>query len=462
MIAKSSLPKPPMNKISRVLVGNRGEIAVRIIKACKELGISTVLAASEADRESLPATMADKVVCIGPPLSKDSYLRPEYLVVAARGTSCDAIHPGYGFLSERAELVELCEKSGIIFIGPTSKNIRDMGDKLAAREMARKSGVPTIPGSHKVETVKEAVEVSKQLGFPLILKAAAGGGGRGMAIIETVSQLEQVFASLALEVYSAFGDASLFLERYFSNSRHVEVQILGDRFGNAIHLFERDCSIQRRHQKVIEEAPCPILTDEQRKGICKAALDLAVAIGYVSCGTVEFLVDQNSRQFFFLEMNTRIQVEHPITEEVTGIDLVKEQIKVADGQPLGLSQSSITLKGHAIECRINAESPERNFAPCPGIVKTWNPPVRKGVRLETHCYPGYLIPPFYDSLIAKLIVKEKGRREAVLAMQSALQDFQVEGIQTTLPFLRAVTTHSDFTESNVSTNWLEKVFMKQF
>ena len=451
-----------MDKISRVLIGNRGEIAVRIIKACKQLGISTVLASSEADKESMPAKLADQVVCIGPPLAKDSYLRPEYLVMAAKGTSCDAIHPGYGFLSERVELADLCEKSGVIFIGPSSKNIREMGDKLAAREIAKKSGVPTIPGSHKVETLKEAVEVARELGFPVILKAAAGGGGRGMSIIETVGQLEQVFASLALEVLSAFGDGSLFLERYFSNSRHVEVQILGDRFGNAVHLFERDCSIQRRHQKVIEEAPCCILTEEQRKGICNAALELAKGIGYVSCGTVEFLVDQDSRQFFFLEMNTRIQVEHPITEEVTGIDLVKEQINVADGRPLALSQAGITLKGHAIECRINAESPDRNFAPCPGLLKTWDPPAGSGIRLESHCYPGYLIPPFYDSLIAKLIVREEGRKEAVLAMQSALRNFQVEGVQTTLPFLRAVTAHPDFTESKVSTNWLEKVFMQQF
>jgi acetyl-CoA carboxylase biotin carboxylase subunit len=300
------------------------------------------------------------------------------------------------------------------------------------------------------------------LGFPVILKAAAGGGGRGMAIIDSANQLEQVFDSLSLEVYSAFGDASLFLERYFPNSRHVEVQILGDHFNNAIHLFERDCSVQRRHQKVIEEAPCPILTDQQRENICKAALDLAVAIGYVSCGTVEFLVDQNTQDFYFLEMNTRIQVEHPITEEITGVDIIKEQIRIADDQPLGLSQTGVTIKGHAIECRINAESSYDNFAPCPGMIKMWNPPQGSGVRLETHCYPGYLIPPFYDSLIAKLIVKGENRRTAILGMQAALQTFQIEGIQTTLPFLRAATKHPDFIRSNLSTNWLEKIFMPQF
>jgi acetyl-CoA carboxylase biotin carboxylase subunit len=283
-----------------------------------------------------------------------------------------------------------------------------------------------------------------------------------MAIIETVSQLEQVFASLSLEVYSAFGDASLFLESYFPNARHVEVQILGDHFGNAIHLFERDCSIQRRHQKVIEEAPCPILTDQQRESICKAALDLAVAIGYVSCGTVEFLVDRNTQKFYFLEMNTRIQVEHPITEEITGVDLVREQIKIADDQPLRLSQTEVTLEGHAIECRINAESSYDNFAPCPGVVRTWTPPQGSGIRVETHCYPGYTIPPFYDSLIAKLIVKGEDRRRAILGMQSALQNFHIEGVKTTLPFLRAVTKHPDFIRSNLSTNWLEKIFMHQF
>jgi acetyl-CoA carboxylase biotin carboxylase subunit len=413
-----------MNKISRILIANRGEIAVRIIKACKELGIFTVLAASESDKDSLPAKLADKVICIGPPLPKDSYLKPEFLVTAARGTFCDALHPGYGFLSERAELAEYCEKSGIIFIGPSSQNIKDMGDKLAARELARKCGIPTIPGSQKVENVKEAIEISGQLGFPVILKAAAGGGGRGMAIIDSANQLEQVFDSLSLEVYSAFGDASLFLERYFPNSRHVEVQILGDHFNNAIHLFERDCSVQRRHQKVIEEAPCPILNDQQRENICKAALDLAVAIGYVSCGTVEFLVDQNTQDFYFLEMNTRIQVEHPITEEITGVDIIKEQIRIADDQPLGLSQTGVTIKGHAIECRINAESSYDNFAPCPGMIKMWNPPQGSGVRLETHCYPGYLIPPFYDSLIAKLIVKGENRRTAILVCKRRCKPFK--------------------------------------
>ncbi len=421
-----------------------------------------MLAASEADKDSLPARLADKVICIGPPPSKDSYLKPETLITAARGTSCEALHPGYGFLSERAELAELCEKSKIIFIGPSSKNIRDMGNKLAARELARKSGVPMIPGSTKVENVHEAEEISRQLGFPLIFKAAAGGGGRGMAIIETESQLEEVFASLSLEVYSAFGDASLFLERYFANSRHVEVQILGDKFGNAIHLFERDCSIQRRHQKVIEEAPCPVFTKQHRANICKAASDIALNIGYQSCGTVEFLFDQNTQEFYFLEMNTRIQVEHPITEEITGVDLVKEQIKVADGQRLGLTQGEIALKGHAIECRINAESADRNFAPYPGQITTWSPPSGNGIRLETHCYPGYVIPPFYDSLIAKLIVKKKNRDEVVTAMQSALQNFQIEGIQTTIPFLKAVIAHTDYIDSKVSTNWLEKVFMQQF
>jgi acetyl-CoA carboxylase biotin carboxylase subunit len=421
-----------------------------------------VLAVSEADKSSLPARLADRVVCIGPSLAKDSYLRPEYLLAAARGTSCDAIHPGYGFLSERTELAEYCENSGIIFIGPSSKNIEDMGNKLAARKLAAKSRVPTIPGSQKVDNVNEAIEIGAQLGFPLILKAAAGGGGGGMAIVEAANQIEQVFASLSLEVYSAFGDASLYLEKYFPNARHVEVQILGDHFGNAIHLFERDCSIQRRHQKLVEEAPCPILTDQLRESMCKAAVDLALSIGYVSCGTVEFLLDPNTQEFYFLEMNTRIQVEHSITEEITGVDLVAEQIRVADGQPLQLAQADVRLEGHAIECRINAESAYDNFAPCPGTVKTWAPPQGDGIRLETHCYPGYVIPPFYDSLIAKLIVKEADRAKAIRSMQSALENFQIEGIESTLPFLRALIKHPDFTATNLSTNWVEKVFMHQF
>lgn len=451
-----------MNKISRVLVANRGEIAVRIIRACKELGIYTVLAASEADQDSLAAKMADRVLCIGPPLAKDSYLRPQSLVTAARATSCDAIHPGYGFLSERSEFAQYCEEWGVIFIGPSSKNIKDMGDKLAARELAAKSSAPTIPGSYKVENVGAAIRTSEELGFPVILKAAAGGGGRGMSIVETAKQLEDVFDALSLEVYSAFGDPTLFVEKYFPNSRHVEVQILADHFGNAIHLYERDCSVQRRHQKVIEEAPCPVLTSEERESICKAALDLVVTIGYVSCGTVEFLLDQNTRKFYFLEMNTRIQVEHPVTEEVTGIDLVKEQIKIADGQHLGISQKEVIQTGHAIECRINAESAFRNFAPYPGEIRTWVVPKGNGIRLETHCYEGYVIPPFYDSLIAKLIVKGKDRESALLGMRSALKQFKVEGIETTVPFLEAVTGHPDFIESNISTNWLERILMPKF
>lgn len=451
-----------MNSISRILIANRGEIAARIIRACRDMGISTVLSVSQADKESLPAKLADRTICIGPAPPKDSYLKVEYLITAAKGTHCDAIHPGYGFLSERPELVEACEENDLIFVGPSSENIRKMGNKLTAREIAKKCGLPTIPGSQRVERLKDAIEATEEMGLPVIIKAAAGGGGRGMAIIETMGQLESVFDSLSFEVHSAFGDGSLFLERYFPNARHVEVQVIGDRFGRVIHLFERDCTVQRRHQKLVEETPCPVLSAEQRENISRAAVELAMSIGYESCGTVEFIFDQDTKNFYFLEMNTRLQVEHPVTEEITGVDIVKEQIRIADDQPIGYSQEDIHIDGHAIECRINAESCYKDFAPCPGLIERWRPPEGKGIRLETHCFSKYKIPPFYDSLVGKLIVKSNSRNEAIILMQSALKDFVLQGINSTIPFHTSLFQHPDFLNANINTTWLEKIFMPQF
>jgi acetyl-CoA carboxylase biotin carboxylase subunit len=425
------------------------------------MGIFSVLSVSQPDKESLPAKLADRAICIGPPLPKDSYLKIEYLITAAKGTGCDAIHPGYGFLSERQELVDACKKNDLIFVGPSSENIRQMGNKLIAREIARQCGLPTIPGSPRVERLKDAIEATGAMGLPVMIKAAAGGGGRGMAIIETMGQLQSVFDSLSFEVYSAFGDGSLFLERYFPNARHVEVQIIGDRFGRVIHLFERDCSVQRRHQKVVEETPCPILSAGQREDITKAAVELAKSIGYESCGTVEFILDQDTGRFYFLEMNTRLQVEHPITEEITGVDIVKEQIRIADGLPLEYSQDDIRMDGHAIECRINAESCDRDFAPCPGLIETWRPPQGEGIRLETHCFSNYTVPPFYDSLLGKLVVKAKNREQAIILMQSALKDFVVQGINSNIPFHISLFQHPDFLGANINTTWLEKFFMPQ-
>ncbi len=444
-----------MNNISRVLIANRGEIATRIIRACKGLGIESVAAASEADRESLPAKMADRSVCIGPSRPLDSYLRIDTLITACLGTGSDAIHPGYGFLAEQPELVEACEKYDIRFIGPTADNIRQMGNKLWARKAVEDCGVPTIPGSEKVENFKYAIVIAEKIGFPVLLKAAAGGGGRGMRIVNTPEDLKADFDMLSAEVQSAFGDGTLYIEHYIPNARHIEVQILGDHFGNVIHLCERDCSVQRRYQKMIEEAPSPVVSDELRKELCRAAVTIAQSIKYENAGTIEFILDQDQGQFYFLEMNTRIQVEHPVTEQITGVDLVREQIRIADLQPIQYSQQDVRIKGHAIECRINAESPYSGFSPSSGRIENWVLPQDPGIRIDTHCYPGYLIPPYYDSLIAKLITTGADRGQATERMQFALNKFIVSGVETNIPFHQLLLKHPDFNNGKINTRWLE-------
>jgi acetyl-CoA carboxylase biotin carboxylase subunit len=444
-------------KISRVLVANRGEIAVRIITACRDLGISPVLAASEADRESLPARMADRVVCIGPARPGESYLKVEAIIAAALGTGCDAVHPGYGFLAEEPELAEACARYGIRFIGPSPENIRQMGNKLVAREVVSGYGVPVVPGSRKVHTLQEAAAAAAEIGYPALMKAAAGGGGRGIKIVMEGRELPRAFQTAAAEARGAFGDDTLYIERYIPNARHIEVQVLGDRFGNAIHLGERDCSLQRRHQKIVEEAPAYSIPEDFADEIRQAAVTIARKMRYENAGTVEFILDQDTGDCFFLEMNTRIQVEHPVTEAITGIDLVKEQILVTDGEPLSLAQSQLQFSGHAIECRITAESAKDGFRPCPGRITEWRPPHGDGIRVDTHCYAGYSVPPHYDSLLAKLIIRGKDRSEAVERAQQALKCFSVSGIDTTIPFLRSLVCHRDYIEGMVNTRWVEEM-----
>jgi acetyl-CoA carboxylase biotin carboxylase subunit len=440
-----------MEALSRVLVANRGEIAVRIIHACQQLGIETVLAASEADLGSLASRMADRTVCIGPAASARSYLDIGALITAALGTGCDALHPGYGFLAESEALATACAADGIVFVGPTPAQIHGMGNKLAARALARKAGVPVLPGSEKVGDAASAGQVAAKIGYPVLLKAAAGGGGRGMKIVERAADMPQMFAAASGEARSAFGDDTLYLERYIANARHVEVQLLGDSHGTLVHVGERDCSLQRRHQKVVEESPAPALALRVRDAIRSAALVLGNAIGYCNAGTVEFIVDGDSGEFFFLEMNTRIQVEHPVSEMVSGIDLVQEQLRVAAGERLRFDQSGVVIRGHAIECRINAEVPTEGFRPSPGLITGWVVPQGPNIRLDTHCHAGYRVPMHYDSMIAKLIVYGIDRAEAIARMRRALDRFSIEGIGTTLPFLRHAIRHPDFEDGRVNT-----------
>ncbi len=442
--------------ISRVLIANRGEIALRVIKACQALGIESVVAVSEADRNSLPSRLADRSVCIGPARSSDSYLKVEAIITAALGTRSDAVHPGYGFLAEKPELAEACEKHQLRFIGPRAENIRQMGSKLLARAAASEYGIPIGSGSGKVQSFEAAARMAEQVGFPLLLKAAAGGGGKGIKIVTEGKGLREAFETAAAEARAAFGDPTLYIERYISNARHIEVQVLGDRFGNVIHLGERDCSLQRRYQKVIEEAPAYSVSPSLREKIHEAAVTLVKNVRYENAGTVEFILDQDRGEFYFLEMNTRIQVEHPVTEMVTGTDLVQEQILIADGQPLRLSQSSIRVSGHAIECRINAEAPARGFQPSPGKIVEWMPPQGAGIRIDSHCFPGYVVPPYYDSLLAKTIVRGADRSEAIDRMRIALRDFSIKGVDTTIPFLSFLLKQTEYIEGKVNTRWLEK------
>jgi acetyl-CoA carboxylase biotin carboxylase subunit len=441
---------------TKVLIANRGEIALRVIRACRELGIATVAVYSEADRESLHVRFADDDVCIGPAPGRQSYLNIPRIIAAAEITGADAIHPGYGFLAENAEFAEICKASNITFIGPTADQIRAMGDKASARRLAKEAGVPTVPGSEGIlSDVEEAATVADGIGFPVIIKATAGGGGKGMRIAHTPEQFAQLFSLAQNEALAAFGNGDVYVEKYLERPRHVEIQVLGDTQGRVVHLGERDCSVQRRHQKLIEESPSPALTQDLRTRMGDAAIALASAIGYVGAGTLEFLLDTDGR-FYFMEMNTRIQVEHPVTEMVTGFDIVKEQIHVAAGDPLGLPAELNGLRGHAIECRVNAEDPARNFQPCPGLITAYHPPGGPGVRVDTHVYAGYTVPPHYDSLLAKVIVHGRDRTEALARMGQALDSFILEGVTTTIPFLARVIRHPAFVAGDVDTRFLER------
>ena len=451
-----------MPQLKRVLIANRGEIAVRVIRACQSLDIETVLATSVADRDTLGTRMATRAVCIGPASSAQSYLRADLIAQAALGTGCDGIHPGYGFLSEKYELAKLCEENNLIFVGPTSDSLRKVGDKLIARNMAAEAGVPIVPGSELVRSAQHAAETAQNIGYPVMLKAAAGGGGRGVFVAADADEIHASFERASTEARAAFGDGSLYLERYISNARHIEVQVLGDSHGNAVHLGERDCSIQRRYQKVIEEGPASILTPAIRVHLHDAALRLVKHLNYVNAGTVEFLYDANREEFFFIEMNARVQVEHPVSELITGVDIVQQQLRIAAGERLAFSQDQIRINGHAIECRINAESPRDNFMPRPGRITRWESPQGEGIRLDSHCYAGYLVPPFYDSMIGKLLAFGTDRATAIARMRNALDDFYVDGITTNIDFHKAVLTHPDYLAGKVNTKWLENVFLPEF
>jgi acetyl-CoA carboxylase biotin carboxylase subunit len=439
----------------KVLVANRGEIALRVIRACKELDIETVAIYSEADRESLHVRFADDDVCIGPAPARESYLRIARIIAAAEITGADAIHPGYGFLAENAEFAETCTASNITFIGPTAQQIRVMGDKAAARKTMQEVGVPIVPGTPgPVADVDEALALAKDIGFPVIIKAAAGGGGKGMRVAKSAEEFSRSFSMARSEAMSAFGNDDVYVEKYLSRPRHIEFQVMGDQHGNVLHLGERDCSIQRRHQKLIEEAPSPAVTPDLRERMGSDAVKGAKAIDYVGAGTIEMLLDEDG-SYYFMEMNTRIQVEHPVTEMLTGIDLVKEQIRVAAGEELSFKELP-PLRGHVIECRINAEDPSRSFQPSPGRIDVYHPPGGPGVRLDTHVYAGYTVPPYYDSLLAKLIVQGRDRAEAIRRMQIALDAFIIEGVTTTTAFLGRVLSHEAFQRGVVDTKFLER------
>ena len=442
--------------IEKVLVANRGEIAVRIIRACREMDIETVAVYSTADKDALHVELADEAVCIGSPLPKNSYLNIENIVSAAVLTGCDALHPGFGFLSENAKFADICASCGIKFIGPDSKMIEMMGNKAKAREKMIEFGVPVVPGSEgKIEKVEDAILLSEEIGYPVILKAAAGGGGRGMRIVRKQEELEEAFVSASSEALSAFGDGSMYLEKYIEKPRHIEFQILGDAFGNIIHLGERDCSLQRRHQKVMEEAPSPFLSDKLREEMGEAAIKAAQAVGYKNAGTVEFIVDKEGR-FYFIEMNTRIQVEHPVTEMITGVDLIKEQIRIASGKALSLTQDEVCIKGHAIECRVNAENPEQDFRPSAGTISELYLPGGRGIRVDSALYEGYKVPPQYDSMLAKVIAYGKTREEAIAVMKRALTEVSIGGIETNIFFQYQLLNQSEFIEGKFDTGFIEK------
>lgn len=439
----------------KVLIANRGEIAVRIIRACQELGIATVAVYSVADKESLHVQLADEAYCIGPHLSKESYLKQVNILSVATITGVDAIHPGYGFLAENAEFAEMCGEYNITFIGPSPEAIQKMGAKAVARETMKAAGVPIVPGTDGlIDNLEEALVTAREIGFPVIAKATAGGGGKGMRVAETEKDLQKAVSMAQQEAETAFGNGGVYLEKYVEDPRHVEIQIIGDSQGNVVHLGERDCSIQRRHQKLIEESPSPALDETLRQSMGEAALKAAKAVQYTGAGTVEFLLDKH-KNFYFMEMNTRIQVEHPVSEMVTGVDLIKEQLRVAAGYPLSITQEDIIINGWSIECRINAENPAKNFMPSPGKIEMYHPPGGFGVRVDSAAYQGYSIPPFYDSMIAKLIVHGKTREEAIARMKRALKEFVITGVETTIPFHLALLEHEQFISGDFNTKFLE-------
>jgi len=440
----------------KILIANRGEIALRIIRACREMDIETVAVFSEADKDSLHVREADQAICIGPHPSARSYLNIPNIISAAELTGVDAIHPGYGFLAENARFADICESCGITFIGPSAQAIEIMGDKATARKTMIEAGVPVVPGSKGVITdIDSASALAKEIGFPVMIKASAGGGGKGMRIAQNAKELTKAIQAAQSEAQAAFGNSEIYLEKYVEEPRHIEFQILADKHGNVIHLGERDCSLQRRNQKLLEEAPSTALTPELRKAMGEAAVKAAKACNYSSAGTIEFLLDKHGN-FYFIEMNTRIQVEHPVTEFVTGIDLVKAQIRIAAGEPLGITQKDVQIRGWSIECRINAENPERNFMPSPGTIQVYHPPGGPGVRVDSAAYQGYTIPPYYDSMVGKLIVWGNDRDEAIQRMKRALEEFYIEGIQTTIPFHLKVLDNAFFRRGEVYTNFIQR------
>ena len=447
-------------KLNKILIANRGEIAVRIIRACKEMKLKTVAVYSEADKDALHTKLADEAICIGPANSKQSYLNIKNIIEAANITKADSIHPGFGFLSENAQFAKICEESNIKFIGPKSEVINLLGNKSNSKEVMKKEGVPVIPGSEgSIKNLKEAILICEKIGYPILLKASAGGGGKGIRVVNSFEELETSYNIVKQEAKNAFNDDEIYIEKYIKNPRHVEIQILADEHGNVVHLGERDCSIQRNHQKIIEETPSTIVDEKLRNKMGNAAIKAVKAANYTSCGTVEFLVDDD-KKFYFMELNTRIQVEHPITEMRTGIDLVKEQIKIAAGESLKFKQKEIEFKGHAIECRINAENPSKNFMPSPGKINEINLPGGNGVRIDTAIYDGYVIPPNYDSMIAKIITYGTNRNEAISKMKRSLEELVIDGIDTNRDFLFDIIKNQNFIRGNFDTSFIEKEMLK--
>ena len=443
---------------NKILIANRGEIAVRIIRACREMGIQTVAVYSEADKDCLHTLLADEAICIGPAVSGQSYLNVERILAATVAMKADAIHPGFGFLSENAKFANLCAECNITFIGPSAEIISKMGNKSEARKTMMEAGVPVVPGSKEpVHTAQDGLEMAKTIGFPVMIKASSGGGGKGMRISRSAEDFTELFNAAQMESVKGFSDDTMYIEKYIEKPRHVEFQIMADKHGSVVHLGERDCSIQRRHQKVLEEAPCDVISPELRRRMGDTAVRAAKAVGYENAGTIEFLLDKD-RNFYFMEMNTRIQVEHPVTEMVTGMDLIKEQIRVAAGEPLSVTQEDVTIKGHAIECRINAENPSKNFMPCPGLITNVHIPGGNGVRVDTHIYSDYKVPANYDSMLMKLIVYDKDRESAIAKMRSALGEVVIEGIETNINFQYETLENDAFQEGDTDTSFIEKYF----